>query len=90
MQFQVLDALPIHPKPVIEISVLFAGVARLNFLQSGLIDSRENGTEWEAKYRALRATPAAPISLAAPELGELSMDFHSIAFAISRSNPGPR
>ena len=90
MQFQVLDALPIHPKPVIEIGVLFSGVARLNFPQSCLVEASENWTEWKAKYRALGATPTTPISFSAPEFGQFSMDFHFSAAAISRSKPGPR
>jgi hypothetical protein len=90
MQFQILDALTIDPKPMIDIGVLVAAVAFCDLPQLILIDSGENWAERQPENGALRTPPTAPISFATRKLGQLSVQFHLIASAISRNRPGPR
>ena len=90
MQLQVLDSLTIHAQPMIDVSILFTGVTFLNLSEPVLIDAGENWPKWQAKNGTLRSAPAAPVSFAAHQFRDFSVELHFSAAAISRSKPGPR
>jgi len=90
MKFQILDPLAIDPQPLIDVGIFSAGVMFLDFDEPVLIDADEDRPKRQPKNGTLRPAPATPISFRTSQLGQLSMQLHLIAPAISRSNPGPR